>query len=917
MFEYNMELMLRVCVFPIASMEFYQKDYLEELSQCNGYAEYEKRKSQGETCFDLSLYRYLNQRCRVHSLDQINLLVEEYYGYAKIQNKNSNKIYLDLLSKLAKSFVCHRNGRLALKYWESSGEEDFLGPYKGINKVVLWNSFHRLISTDLIVVQYLLDNKMQSIDYLDGYYSAISLEDLQLEQILQKGVAETHLHMSAGIHFLLSWTNLMNHVESPYDNIENPRISFTVETQMVSVIGLVRLLLVAYLSEHEKWDGLKQFQKEKLTIVNGDSSEKKLLSQDDKENLMLCQSLLHAIYEGEMIETIDVSKMKKVWELFNEVLGHKLKSKTELESLGTVYNQDYVFDFINRRGIHTSGENVFLFKALLYMRDAGKEDIVFQQFFWQYIRVKNQVFEAKVQYRSIRGLDYFQPFFRRSTDFKKHGMYNKWKVIMQTQLENPHLKKLELRCMYIKPKKSSIEDGIKLTLREFLTAYKEILDDMEASDQPPLIGLIFSFAKRKDEQWIDKCWQNAKEMTSQSEKANELWYRKQQDQYCEQVKALNRVRESIPNLDRYIVGIDSASIENHTEPWVFAHAYQEARDSKNNPMLLGRKKLQTLGFTYHVGEEFRHVLTGLRHIDEVITHFGYHSGDRLGHGIALGVNLKYWIDNNPVVIIPRQEYLEDLLWVWGVCKDRGNQYQIDIAYLEQKIMKLAESIYGIIDGITVYLLWKAYQSKFKVFEPDERYVWNPNDSSEYGHELLCKYSKRKRYNEGIHWTYEQILYLNHCRCYLSALQEPIQVEVTKENLSMYQMLQDMMIDKISNQGIVVETNPTSNLVIGEIKDMYQHYIFHLNEVEKGSSGHNVMVTINSDDPSVFNTNVSNEIAYMFYALQKVGYSRESALQWIAKIREYGMNSSFIRDRNLTAKQLAKEIEDILNNENMR
>ena len=44
--------------------------------------------------------------------------------------------------------------------------------------------------------------------------------------------------------------------------------------------------------------------------------------------------------------------------------------------------------------------------------------------------------------------------------------------------------------------------------------------------------------------------------------------------------------------------------------------------------------IQNMGFTYHVGEDFRHIASGLRHVDEVIENFHYKAGDRLGHAIG-------------------------------------------------------------------------------------------------------------------------------------------------------------------------------------------------------------------------------------------------------------------------------------------
>ena len=52
------------------------------------------------------------------------------------------------------------------------------------------------------------------------------------------------------------------------------------------------------------------------------------------------------------------------------------------------------------------------------------------------------------------------------------------------------------------------------------------------------------------------------------------------------------------------------------------------------------------------------------------------------------------------------EYIENLLWVWGLYKDGFYDKCFDVSYLEQEIMKNAEYIYGKLDGITIYNLWK-------------------------------------------------------------------------------------------------------------------------------------------------------------------------------------------------------------------
>lgn len=53
-----------------------------------------------------------------------------------------------------------------------------------------------------------------------------------------------------------------------------------------------------------------------------------------------------------------------------------------------------------------------------------------------------------------------------------------------------------------------------------------------------------------------------------------------------------------------------------------------------------------------------------------------------------------------------------------------------------------------------------------------------------------------------------------------------------------------------------------------------------------------MVTVNSDDPMIFNTSSENELAYIYHAMNYRGYGKESVLEWVDKVRQFGMDSSF-------------------------
>ena len=81
-------------------------------------------------------------------------------------------------------------------------------------------------------------------------------------------------------------------------------------------------------------------------------------------------------------------------------------------------------------------------------------------------------------------------------------------------------------------------------------------------------------------------------------------------------------------------------------------------------------------------------------------------------------------------------------------------------------------------------------------------------------------------------------------------------------------------------------------------------------MNKANDGQNLIICINSDDPAVFNTNVSNELAYIYYGMLEQNINREAALLWIDQIRKNGLESSFIRHQE-SDEILLKNLSDLI------
>jgi len=152
--------------------------------------------------------------------------------------------------------------------------------------------------------------------------------------------------------------------------------------------------------------------------------------------------------------------------------------------------------------------------------------------------------------------------------------------------------------------------------------------------------------------------------------------------YCrnEQVRSdINKQAQVIEELifdgETRIIGIDAAGSEFNCRPEVFGKVFRQLRQAHHNQdnAYYGTLKPFKLGITYHVGEDFYDVVDGLRAIDEAVKFLNLRSGDRIGHGTALGIDtFHYYGEKHFTVVMPKQVLLDNLAWLI----DKMEQYNL-------------------------------------------------------------------------------------------------------------------------------------------------------------------------------------------------------------------------------------------------
>ena len=889
---------------------------------------------------------------RTKTIDDIKLLIELFYPEEEIltlmeryddSSAGIERYYFENIFRIAESLLTFRDGKIAIRTWMNPEKTEIFQGQNIFDKVEIWNILSRIMIPDIFIVAFFIKAQMKEPRFLYNQNGGITLADKILDRVLIKGFAETHMHMNAGAEYSIYWQGIMSYAY--WRNILNNEKLY-VNRKLEPYVFFYRILFAGYLRQKS---GYRDFQ-------------------HYIEDVFYCQfveisKILNLMYLGKTVAYND--NLQDILEQINIVFTEDTDEFCPGQEflIQTVYRMEKIY--------RTSAEMIFLMEAMDYLQrdDVAEFEI---QLFLQYLRAKNQYFGEFIQNGYILGLNNFRYYFGDAVStLSGQSKVNKTdavKVIFKSQSHNVNLKKMELRIsppIILNGNKVADNEGrlqikkeilkkVRRVLKSYIAYMEEMTGESLTQDQKiteseadnlgrcadlmyesgqcafPVVGIVFHFIKTEylDNRIGDMCWLQYSEEWDGISKHLLVWRKK----LVECAQCIEELRSSIPYLSEYIVGIDAASEENSTEPWIMSAVYKAVRNKNITKALIQDQKLKfhridNLGFTYHVGEEFRHVLSGLRHIDEVIEEFNYKAGDRLGHAIALGEDIGLWIKNNEVITIPAMEWMENLLWLWGNIVQDKIKVQISATYLEGKILELAQEIYGDSEGMTPLMLYQAYKSKFllehsAIFESQKKCIQQFHMNQRMiSRKILCKYYVDDK--ERQRWSKEKIICTFFCPTYNMRFRKPILIR-TAENLeeNVLRQIQKYLIQKVEYLGIYVETNPTSNTVIGGEDGLFSHHILNLNSeglLDEAEKTNAVMVTVNTDDPIVFNTSIENELAYIYYLLVNKKYKKERVLKWIDKVRQNSLESSFIKNVKKPSQQLyeinliLEDIEDFLKN----
>lgn len=404
-----------------------------------------------------------------------------------------------------------------------------------------------------------------------------------------------------------------------------------------------------------------------------------------------------------------------------------------------------------------------------------------------------------------------------------------------------------------------------------------------------------------------------------------------------QALSFAKMRELNPVIANRVLGIDACNEEITCRPEVFAQAFRFLRNHAPQVEKYERKA-PVLGVTYHAGEDFLDLVDGLRAIDEACSFLNLKCGDRLGHALALGVNVRDWYESkNRRIMITKQAYLDNLVWIFTKIREiSASGYEDLLLHIEKEYGVFFREIYlNNISDSYVEMVLKNQQKYLKGREPGR---FSQFDITTYYNAWKLRGDNPECYKDGLfksqdmfdyEWDSYQInrehyhdfkihrdfesAFLYHTYHYNPAVKlagsKTFEAKVSDKMIEAVNLVQKHMQKEVAERGIAIETNPSSNYLIGTFKRYDKHPLLQFYNIGLTASEKElqdcpqILCSINTDDQGVFATSLENEYALMVLALERkkdengdLRYSRERIYEWLNNVREMGLRQSFLRNR---------------------
>jgi len=532
--------------------------------------------------------------------------------------------------------------------------------------------------------------------------------------------------------------------------------------------------------------------------------------------LLLARNIRDYLYL-KYLEKVDNERLKKIYPLMDDFSVYEKIVSYANHPMEDMYKSENVLLL----------EGLFYFKIFKIFDEISLND---KKIFHLYILIKSIFLRLITQQLDQYGFDQFQYItMNEMREMSEKSYTHRFKQL--NSFYNSQLYHLEGRFA---PKSDRAK--MKKLIDTIIKDYEKFKDSKSYS-----FSLVAHFIKKKD-------------------KPNKYYpYRFYELRNDIKRQAINLI--SILNLDNYeyreesfrykdyIKGIDAAANELDAPPEVFAPIFRMiSRRFREKSFLTGNSHL---GITYHCGEDFVHLISGIRTIFEAVRFLDMKEKDRIGHGTAIGILPEIWLKKIPKKIkIKQGEWLDNLVFAYYLITENGLKFK-KINILEEKIRKLFRDIYN--EAPTFSEIINSYF--LRKLDPEVVFFNDITGLASIDLEEL-NYEKIVGFNPSDEELNLFKLY-HDFNCY-EKYNEFIEIETDFFDEEILKEFQEIILKELNTKQIAIETMPTSNLRISFYESYKDHHIFRwLDEVENKPN-----LIICSDDPGIFATNLRNEYLHI-------------------------------------------------------
>lgn len=804
----------------------------------------------------------------------------------------------DMLRHLALLYFEKEGGNLHLKRtWAIDGVQKRLESYELAHRLR-----YLTLALPLDLLAAALETECPAPAFL--YPSDAPIQQA-FETLLGEGTTELHCHLGACLRFEALWTYVMattGGVRNGGERTDAEEECMAADAgpfgdpgtlvNWLATSGLARLTLAEYLAHR---GGSNSSSAESFGVFMGHFLRGEPPDQRDHRRTL-----------SELAKGTQPAPAQLVRALYRRYADmHSLGG--ELRTLKCLLKSDPLAEMLAIKDGVGWPESHFTCRALQYLQGFGRNDLVFSQIFWQYQRIRCITYRYLTEEPGTSGLDWFVRFFHRVAPLRR-GLDERVLIDSAVQIHQgqafpgksrraARLDTLEVR---ISPKGSDNK------FREFLCKVRDRSETEEHGKIPSDIkfGVIVHFNKVG----LDT---STTIVRPGRDSGNGLIFSRYGARYRKwrrQMSTIKRVLSQEPFFLRTLRGLDICGQELSTPLWpllpLLGELRQAARDLASEQAGQPSMQLPRFGITLHAGEEFRTPLEGLRRIHEPIEFHLLERKDRIGHAIALGINVSEWSRVSPVAWQPTEERIDDLLWLFDRApqlESRPSTRLMDL--LEGEVYARGCFMYGndLLRSIDREAALAALrEARMLRHAPEILRRWN--------------YPNMDRVPPSLSLS-ERLLHL-----YLTDLSvfrrgsAPVEVVTSEEETKFVENAQLFLREVFSSMQLTVEANPSSNLLVAELGALDRHPMFRLcpvshvkTAVVSYGSGQiasqithrlrrlwkqlqgtlcpssrmpRVRVALSTDDPITFATSLPEEIAYTYHALVRQGCPADVALEWL-------------------------------------